>query len=66
MNRAHRGQGLGLSVVKDLVEFMDGEILFESKPNICTTFEVTLPKLSKENSLFGDDFMFDGEGINEF
>ncbi len=66
MNRAHRGQGLGLSVVKDLVDFMDGNIKFDSKVNTFTVFEVTLPKLSKEDSIFGDDFMFDDEGMNEF
>ncbi|MDD2698415.1 MAG: sensor histidine kinase [Arcobacteraceae bacterium] len=66
MNRAHRGQGLGLSVVKDLVNFMDGTIKFDSKVDTYTIFEVTLPKLSKENAIFGDDFMFNNEGINEF
>lgn len=59
MNRAHRGQGLGLSVVQDLVEFLNGTIKFESKINTYTIFEITLPKLSKESSMFDDDdFMF--------
>ena len=59
MNRAHRGQGLGLSIVQDLVNFLDGDIKFESKLNISTIFEITLPKLSKDNSMFeDDDFMF--------
>lgn len=58
MNRAHRGQGLGLSVIQDLVEFLNGTIKFESKINTYTIFEVTLPKLSKESSMFDDDFMF--------
>ena len=59
MNRAHRGQGLGLSVVQDLVNFLDGSIDFKSELGVFTTFEIKLPKLSKENSLFdNDDFMF--------
>ena len=59
MNRAHRGQGLGLSVVQDLVNFLDGSINFESEIGVFTIFEIKLPKLSKENSLFdNDDFMF--------
>jgi two-component system sensor histidine kinase VicK len=36
--------GIGLSIVKKLVELMKGEIYFESKQNIGTTFVVTLPK----------------------
>lgn len=68
MNRAHRGQGLGLSIIQDLVNFLDGNIRFESKLGEYTIFEVTLPKLSKENSLFDDDdFMFsDFDSATEF
>ncbi len=59
MNRAHRGQGLGLSVVQDLVNFLDGSINFKSEIGVFTVFEIRLPKLSKENTLFeNDDFMF--------
>lgn len=59
MNRAHRGQGLGLSVVQDLVNFLDGKIKFHSEINQFTIFEITLPKLSKDSSMFNDDdFMF--------
>lgn len=68
MNRAHRGQGLGLSIVQDLVNFLDGNIKFESKINTYTIFEITLPKLSKESSMFDDDdFMFsDFSNSSEF
>lgn len=68
MNRAHRGQGLGLSVIQDLVEFLNGHIKFDSKINTYTIFEITLPKLSKESSLFDDDdFMFsDFNNSSEF
>jgi two-component system, OmpR family, phosphate regulon sensor histidine kinase PhoR len=59
MNRAHRGQGLGLSIVQDFINFLDGTINFDSKIGQFTIFEVTLPKLSKDNSMFeNDDFMF--------
>ena len=59
MNRAHRGQGLGLSVIKDLVDFMSGSLKFDSKVGEYTMFEITLPKVSQEGLTMGDDFMFD-------
>lgn len=67
MNRAHRGQGLGLSIVKDLVDFMDGSIKFDSKFQEYTFFEITLPKLSIESSIFeDDDFLFSDSKESEF
>jgi signal transduction histidine kinase len=68
MNRAHRGQGLGLSIVQDFINFLDGTIAFESKIGQFTIFEVTLPKLAKDNSLFeNDDFMFSNfDNVSEF
>lgn len=59
MNRSHRGQGLGLSVVKDIVGFLNGKVKFESKIGLYTLFEVTIPKLSNDNLLLNDDFMFE-------
>lgn len=69
MNRAHRGQGLGLSIVDDLVELLDGRIEFESELLEFSTFRIMLPKShQKEDSLFDeDDFMFvDNETAEEF
>jgi signal transduction histidine kinase len=70
MNRIHRGQGLGLSVVKDLVSLLDGKLSFESELGQFTTFEVELPKTLKSGcTLFDeDDFMFSqgDEGSEEF
>jgi len=42
-NRKTGGIGLGLSVVKSIVEWHGGEILVESIPNSETTFTVSLP-----------------------
>ena len=39
-----KGQGLGLAVVKRLVEALNGEITFESRPNKGTKFIVVLPQ----------------------
>jgi hypothetical protein len=43
------GSGLGLSIVKKVIELYNGEITVESKPDIGTTFTVRLPK--KSNNL---------------
>lgn len=69
MNRAHRGQGLGLSIVKDLVELLDGSVTFQSILSVTTVFEVTLAKsLKSDASLFDeDDFLFvDDAAIETF
>lgn len=68
MNRIHRGQGLGLSIVQDLVDFLGGEIKVDSKINEYTIFEINLPKnTNSEESMFDDDdFMFDLDSSEEF
>ena len=39
----YSGAGLGLSIVKDIVDRMNGTIKLESKENVGTTFTVTIP-----------------------
>jgi PAS domain S-box-containing protein len=52
--RQYGGVGLGLSIVKGMVNLMKGKIWVDSKPNEGTTFFVTVPyisgKMSVENS----------------
>lgn len=51
--REHGGSGLGLSIVKTLVELMHGSINLRSKLDEGTTFEVTIPLDVAETSVIG-------------
>ena len=52
LSRQAEGTGIGLTLVKMLVELMDGEIQLESKENRGTKFSVLLPvERVKENSI---------------
>jgi len=44
MTTKAKGQGLGLAVVKRLVEALKGTISFESEVGVGTTFTIRLPK----------------------
>jgi len=46
--RVHGGFGLGLSIVKQLVSLMSGEIKVQSKLDEGTAFIITLPLVSAE------------------
>ena len=63
--RAHAGLGLGLSVVRGLVESLDGDVTFESQEGY-TIFTVTLPVVGAEAadsaSEGGNEFMFEDFG----
>ncbi len=43
INKKAGGTGLGLYIVKKLVELLNGQITLESEPGVGTTFKVTLP-----------------------
>lgn len=46
--RVHGGFGLGLSIVKQLIGLMNGEIKVQSAPDVGTTFIITLPLVVTE------------------
>ena len=48
--RIHRGFGLGLSIVKQIANLMNGDVTVHSKMNMGSTFTVTLPLAIPQNS----------------
>ncbi|MGM0519903.1 MAG: sensor histidine kinase [Campylobacterota bacterium] len=62
MNRTHMGQGLGMGVIRDFIEFLKGEYELESTVNKSTTFKFCLPKETDEENMFMDDDLFFDEG----
>jgi two-component system sensor histidine kinase BarA len=46
--RDHGGFGLGLSIVKQLAELMDGNVTVKSQEGVGSTFTITLPLISNE------------------
>jgi len=50
MTRSHEGTGLGLPLVKSLVQLHGGELFIRSKKNIGTTVQILLPCEQPENT----------------
>ena len=59
--RAHHGHGLGLSIVKSLLDLLQGDIQVSSQVGVGSLFKVTIPEASSES----DDMTF-SEGGNLF
>jgi signal transduction histidine kinase len=53
--RANDGTGLGLSLVRELVELMDGAVQLDSQPGAGTSFSFTLPALPVEAGEAGEE-----------
>lgn len=66
MTKTYRGHGLGLSVVKAMLDLLEGKIEVSSQSSEGSTFIITIPELSEEQSEYtssaGNEFLFeDGE-----
>jgi PAS domain S-box-containing protein len=51
--RAHAGSGLGLTIVRELVTRMHGEVRVDSEPGVGTTFTVRLPRVAPPRGMVG-------------
>lgn len=67
INSLNRGHGLGLSINKALLDFLNGEITIDSKKNEGTTFTISIPEAEEDPEafsadgnelIFGDDEIF--------
>ena len=64
INSVNRGHGLGLSINKALLDFLNGKIDIESKKNEGTTFTIEIPEIQHDAESFsadGSDYIFDTE-----
>jgi len=66
--KTHSGHGLGLSVAKELVELLGGEIRVQSSKGNGTTFTIYLPLVQQNTTgrgaaVFQDEFIFGSEQI---
>ena len=48
LNRKNEGSGIGLSIVKSIIELHNGHISVDSQMNIGTTFKIILPKIGED------------------
>ncbi len=59
INSLNPGNGLGLSVVKGLLDILEGTIAIDSEIGKGTTLTITLPETSNEEGVFDDDVFTD-------
>ncbi len=61
-NRQYGGSGLGLSIVKRLINFQNGSIILESTPSVGSSFIFTLPfTKSMEKAVFSNNVTLKSE-----
>ena len=62
-NRSTEGTGLGMSITRNLVRLMDGEILIKSEPGVGSTFTVRLPQRAGSPNVLGKEM---AENLRQF
>jgi signal transduction histidine kinase len=64
----NRGHGLGLSIIKSLIDVLGGNIVFESNSETGTTFTVNIPEVIEEEESFttsvnGNEIFFEDNQV---
>jgi len=64
----NRGHGLGLSIIKSLLDLLGGEISFESEKDKGTTFTISIPEAVEDEDAFttslnGNEMFFDDNQV---
>jgi len=62
-NRSTEGTGLGMSITRNLVRMMNGEIFIESEPGKGSTFKIHLPQRKAGSSVLGRELT---ENLKQF
>jgi len=62
-NRVTEGTGLGMSITRNLISMMDGDINIESEKNVGSTFTVRLPQGKAGSVLLGKEMT---DNLNQF
>ena len=55
LNRMTEGTGLGMSITKNLIEMMSGQIVAESQPGVGSVFTVSLLQQQADNGVIGKE-----------
>jgi len=62
-NRTTQGTGLGMSITRNLIELMNGEIIVESEPGVGSKFTVWLPQGKVNGAVLGAEM---AENLHQF
>lgn len=66
INSINRGHGLGLSIIKALIDLLNGEIEIKSQINEGADFTVKIPESTEKSDGFasdGNEFIFDADNV---